>query len=161
MTRLPNLFPYTKAKEEQSKRLTKGEKKSNQENNISKLWGPVRHLNSNRSIRARGLHQQAREKGRRASEQPINKVLRLAHLLITPLCRSSKDSRSPTHAMGCSAECSKVSSLLFHGFESWLAGETNRGTDSGFVVTCLTNSKARVMMTCLQLFGRDDNNGLA
>ena len=28
-------------------------------------------------------------------------------------------------------------------------------------LTCLTNSKARVMMTCLQLFGRDDNNGLA
>jgi len=112
MTRLLNQFPYTKAKEEQSKRLTKGEKKSNQENNISKLWGPVRHLNSNRSIRARGLHQQARGKGRRASEQPINKVLRLAHLLITPLCRSSKDSRSPTHAMGCSAECSKVSSSI-------------------------------------------------
>ena len=55
----------------------------------------------------------------------------------------------------------KARPLLFHGFVSWLAGETNRGTDSGFVVTCLTNSKARVMMTCLQLFGRDDNNGLA
>jgi len=157
MTRLLNLFPYTKAKEEQSKRSTKGKKKQLG----GQKPGPVRHLNWNRSIRARGLHQQAREKGRRASEQPINKVLRLAHLLITPLCRSSKDSRSPTHAMGCSAECSKVSSLLFHGFESWLAGETNRGTDSGFVVTCLKNSKARVMMTCLQLFGRDDNNGLA
>ena len=108
MTRLLNLFPYTKAKEEQSKRSTKGKKKQLG----GQKPGPVRHLNWNRSIRARGLHQQAREKGRRASEQPINKVLRLAHLLITPLGRSSKDSRSPTHAMECSAECSKVSSSI-------------------------------------------------
>ena len=108
MTRLLNLFPYTKAKEEQSKRSTKGKKKQLG----GQKPGPVRHLNWNRSIRARGLHQQARGKGRRASEQPINKVLRLAHLLITPLGRSSKDSRSPTHAMECSAECSKVSSSI-------------------------------------------------
>ena len=108
MTRLLNLFPYTKAKEEQSKRSTKGKKKQLG----GQKPGPVRHLNWNRSIRARGLHQQARGKGRRASEQPINKVLRLAHLLITPLGRSSKDSRSPTHVMECSAECSKVSSSI-------------------------------------------------